>query len=194
MYFGKYAPWEHYPKTLRYFEIQNPLSVIAEFFSAGTVKNHRKDLNEWRAYVVSNKHFNDKQQGPGTLLYTCELNLKLLEAAYLKLLDYQEMSWKYKVPEESQLDKEKTSWVYYPDNLSTEELLNPYLAIKRIFKKIKPQMYRDYLHDWLHAALHNNPIDEDITPGEVITVYENMLTLYDATWLFHQREAKEDKG
>lgn len=191
MYFGKYAPWEHYPKTLSHFEIQNPLSVIADFFSAGAVKDHRKDLKEWRACVVSNKHFDDKHHGPGTLLFTCELNLKLLEAAYLKLLDYNEKSWKRKKLEESQLAEEKETWAHFPDNLSMEELLNPYLAIKRIFKKIKPQMYRDYLHDWLHAALYTSPIDEDITPGEVITVYENMLTLYAATWLIYQRESKE---
>jgi hypothetical protein len=26
MYNGTYAPWEHYPKTLRHYEVENPMS------------------------------------------------------------------------------------------------------------------------------------------------------------------------
>lgn len=191
MYCGKYVPWEHYPKTLRHSEIQNPLSVIADFYSAGSVKDHRRDLKEWRDRVIDDKYFNDKRHGPGTLLFTCELNLKLLEAAYLLLLNYNQTFWRRKKLEASQLAEEKESWIYFPNNLSEEELLNPYLAIKKIFKKIKPQMYRDYLHEWLHAALSTSPIDESVMPGEVIAVYENILKLYAAAWLIYQRETQE---
>lgn len=191
MYCGKYAPWEHYPKTLRYSEIQNPLCVIADFFSAGGVIDHRRDLKEWRDRVIDEKYFNGKRHGPGTLLFTCELNLKLLEAAYLLLLDYKETSWQRNKLEAGQLAEEKETWIYFPNNLSEEELLNSYLAIKKIFKKIKPQMYRDYLHEWLHAALSTSPIDETVMLGEVITVYENILKLYAAAWLIYQRETQE---
>jgi HEPN domain-containing protein len=109
----------------------------------------------------------------------------------LLFLTYQENSWSRKKLEESQLAEEKETWVYFPNDLSTEELLNPYITIKKIFKKIKPQMYRDYLQEWLHAALYTSPIDETVMPGEVITVYENILKLYAASWLIYQRETKE---
>lgn len=191
MYCGNYAPWEHYPKTLRHSEIQNPLSVIADFFSAGSVKNHRRDLKEWRDCVIDDKYFNDKRHGPGTLLFICELNLKLLEAAYLQFLNYKENSWSHATLEESQLAEEKETWDYFPNDLTTEELLNPYIAIKKIFKKIKPQMYRDYLQEWLHSALYTNPVDENMMPGEVIAVYENLLKLYAASWLIYQRETSK---
>ncbi|MDR6942959.1 hypothetical protein [Mucilaginibacter pocheonensis] len=188
MYCSKYAPWEHYPKTLRHSEIQDPLSVIADFFNTGSVKSHSQDLKKWRDCVISDRYFNDKRHGPGTLLFSYDLNLRLLEAAYLLLLAYQENSWKYKKLEKSQLAEERATWVYFPNGLSTEELLNPYTVFRKIFKKIKPQMYRDYLQQWLHAALYTSPIDETMMPGEVIAVYENMLKLYAASWLICQRE------
>jgi hypothetical protein len=191
MYCGKYAPWDHYPKTLRHYEIQDPLSVITEFFSSGSVKTHKEELKEWRDRVIDDKYYNDKPHGPGTLLFICEFNLKLLEAAYLLLLNYKETSWKRKQLEEEQLAVEQETWIYFPKNLSKDEQLDPFLAIQKIFRKIKPQMYRDYLREWLHAALYTSPIDETVMPGEVITVYENLLKLYSAAWMIYQREGKE---
>jgi len=186
-----YAPWEHYPKTLTHAEMQNPLSVVEDFFSAAGVMEHRGELKVWRDFAVSDQYFKDKIHGPGSVTFTYDLNLKLLEAAYLLLLNYRETSWKKEKTTEGQLEDEKEKWVYFPKKLSVEELLNPYSAIKNIFKKIKPQAYRDHLHDWLHGALYNHPMDEATTPGEVVTVYENLKKLYDACWLIYQRETTE---
>lgn len=58
MYCAKCAPVEHYPKSLRHSEVQNPLSVIADVFSAGGVKNHRRDLTARRDGVIEGKYFN----------------------------------------------------------------------------------------------------------------------------------------
>ncbi|WP_299580493.1 HEPN domain-containing protein [Mucilaginibacter sp.] len=193
MYDGRYAPWEHYPKTLRQSEIQNPLTVVKDFFSAGDVEDHNSDLKEWRDCVINDRYYNDKRHGPGNLLFTYDLTLKILEAAYLLLLVYRDNFWKREKLKEEQLAEEKDRWAYFLSNLSLEELLNPYLVIKRIFKKIKPQKYRDYLKDWLHAALYKGPIDETVLPGEIITVYENLLQLYSAVWLIHQREIKNEE-
>ncbi|MDP9081317.1 MAG: HEPN domain-containing protein [Bacteroidota bacterium] len=188
MYNGTYAPWEHYPKTLRYYEVENPMSVVVDFFSADSVKGHGRRLKQWRYYVVNDEHYDDKRHGPGTLLFIYDLNLKILEAMYLLLLNYKNFSYQRKQLTEEQLEEEKEQWEYYPKNLSLKEQLEPYKAVKKVFKKIKPQEYRDQLHEWSHVALYNNSDDEALYAGEVITVYENLIKLYSAAWLICQRD------
>jgi HEPN domain-containing protein len=184
---GHYAPWEHYPKTLRQYEIENPLSVVADFFSTDSVKGHSKTLKEWRHYVVNDKHYDDGRHGPGSLLFNYDLNLKILEAMYLLLLDYKNFSYRQEKLTEAKLVEEKEQWAYFPKNLSLKEQLDPFKAVKKVFKKTKPQHYRDYLHEWAHAALYNKADNESLYAGEIITVYENLLKLYSAAWLIYQR-------
>jgi HEPN domain-containing protein len=188
---GKIMPWEHYPKFLRFNEVQNPLNVIIDFFSSGRPKNHRKELKVFRHYVTSDEHYKGDRHGPGTLLFQYDNLVKFMEAIHLLLCEYQEAAWQYKnVPNEEILIEEE-SWDYFPKNLSYDELENPYLAIKKCFKKLKPQHYRYHLQEWLHSALYNNPITEDMTAGDVIEVYENLVKLLSAGWLIHQRKTKE---
>ncbi|TSD64473.1 HEPN domain-containing protein [Inquilinus sp. KBS0705] len=188
MYNGSYAPWEHYPKNLRHYEVENPMSVVVDFFSADSVKGHGRRLKEWRYYVVNDEHYDEKRHGPGTLLFIYDLNLKILEAMYLLLLNYKNFSYQRKQLTEEQLEEEKELWEYYPKNLSLKEQFEPYKAVKKVFKKIKPQEYRDQLHEWSHVALYNNADDESLYAGEVITVYENLIKLYSAAWMICQRE------
>ena len=194
MYLGNYAPWDHYPKTLTQEEIRNPLIVLTDFFSANRLTGHGIALKNWRDHVVSDEFFNDEKDGPGALLFFYDLNLKLLESTYLLLLEYRENRWRIKEFPEEQLIVEKQTWEYFPDNLTTAQLLYPFLAVEIVFEKINSQMYRDYLHDWVHYALYTEPIDESISPGEVITVYENLLILYSAAWLIHQRKSDNMKS
>ncbi|OOQ60378.1 hypothetical protein [Mucilaginibacter pedocola] len=93
MYCGEYAPWDHYPKTLRHYEVQNPFSVVVEFFHADRPKGHKNKLKQWRKYAISKQHYNHKVFGPGNLVYTYKINLNLLEAMYLLLLEH-ESAWK----------------------------------------------------------------------------------------------------
>jgi HEPN domain-containing protein len=122
------------------------------------------------------------------LLFIYDLNLRILEAMYLLLVNYKNFSYQRKLLTEYQLEEEKEQWAYYPKNLSLKEQLEPYKAIKKVFKKIKPQEYRDQLHEWSHVALYNNAEVESLYAGEVITVYENLIKLYSAAWLICQRE------
>jgi len=155
-----YAPWEHYPKNLRHYEVENPMSVVVDFFSADSVNGHGRRLKEWRYYVVNDEHYDEKRHGPGTLLFIYDLNLRILKAMYLLLVNYKRFSYQ----------------------------LEPYKAVKKVFKKITPQEYRDQLHEWSHVALYNNADVESLYAGEVINVYENLIKLYSAAWLIYQRE------
>jgi HEPN domain-containing protein len=188
MYNGTYAPWEHYPKTLRQYEVENPMAVVLDFFSADSVKGHGKRLKEWRYYVVNDEHYDEKRHGPGALLFIYDLNLRILEAMYLLWVHYKNFSYQRKQLTEEQLVNEKEQWAFYPKNLSLAEQLEPYKAVKKVFKKIKPQEYRDQLHEWSHVALYKNTDVESIYAGDVITVYENLKKLYSAAWMICQRE------
>ncbi len=190
MYHGVYAPWEHYPKFLRQSEVRNPLIPLKGFFDANTVEGHIEKLKRWRFFVVGVEHYDDVRFGPGNLLYDYELNIRLLESLYLLLLDYQEHSYSYTKITEADLAGEKERWVWYPSDLTEKELLNPHLIIKAGFDEVQPQEFRDHLWEWINAALSSNPIDESMTPGEFITVYEHLVKLYSAAWLIFRRETE----
>jgi HEPN domain-containing protein len=190
MYTGNYAPWDHYPKLLRHKEVQDPISVIKDFFSADSPKGHKKHLKRWRKYALSDTYFNDERFGPGTLLYTHELNIKLLEAAHMLLLNYQSSYTKQFRASAEQLQEEKETWSYFPKNLSEEELLDPLKAIKKLFKDLSIPQYREHLNEWLNEALTTRTSSEGIEAADILLVYRNMLRLYSATWLILQRSAE----
>ncbi|RKR81820.1 HEPN domain-containing protein [Mucilaginibacter gracilis] len=187
MYIGPYTPWEHYPKLLRYDEVQHPIDVLEDFFSVSDLDGHRRLLKEWRDFVISEKYYAHKRFGPGSLLFTHEVNLKLLEAAYLLLLNH-EHHWPRSEPlTDEALTEEKADWDEQPASLSHKELLNPYKAIKKVFKHYSLPAYRDHLGEWLSFALSIKTNEEEIRAHEFIPVYEKLLKLYDAAWLIHIR-------
>ncbi|MBS7565330.1 HEPN domain-containing protein [Mucilaginibacter sp. Bleaf8] len=187
IYAGNITPWDHYPKHLRFNEIMDPLLVIRVFFGSGWPNDHRQDLKEWRHYVMNAKCYKHRQ-GPSNLLFIYEQHVRLTEAAYLLLLHHQDKWPPLEKAGEEQIVLEKKDWVYFPENLTAKELANPYSAIKKCFKKISPQVYRDHLKYWLEAALDKHAADETIRAAEIINVYHNIRKLYSATWLIHQRE------
>jgi HEPN domain-containing protein len=186
-----YAPWEQYPKYLSQKEVQHPISVIDDFFSADRPKGHKKRLKEWRHFAVAQAHYTNKRFGPGSLLYTCELNLKLLEAMFLLLINYESSFPKPTIPNEDQLKKEKEEWPFFPKNLSDQEILNPFKAIRKIFKELTLAEYRDHLNEWLSEALTIKTTAEGIDAADILLIYESMLRLHSAAWLILQRSATE---
>ncbi|GAA4321043.1 hypothetical protein GCM10023149_20640 [Mucilaginibacter gynuensis] len=194
MYCGTFAPWDHYPKNLRFSEVQYPLSVLIDFFSWDWPLEIRKNLKHWRHFVINHELYKHQHYEPGDLLHFHEMHVKLLEALYLLLLEHQ--ASRYSLSEkkmllEDQLEVERKERLYFPENLSKEELLDPYSVLQEAFSKINPQAFRDYLQDWVHAALVTPAVDTAMEPGEIITVYELLKRLYSAAWLIHQRETDQ---
>ncbi|WP_419700279.1 hypothetical protein [Mucilaginibacter sp. NFX135] len=191
MYSDKPAPWDHYPKFLRFSEVQNPLNVIRDFYSYDFPKGHFKQLKKWRNLVITAKHYKNKMFGPENLLYIYELHVKLIEGLYLLLLAYQDAFPRPKMISVEQLDKEREEWSWFPDNLTKAELADPYIPVKAAFKKIKLQKFRDHLSIWIYAALTKGPVDESVSPADVITVYEHLNKLYASAWLINQRNREK---
>jgi hypothetical protein len=190
MYCGVYAPWDHAPKFLRFSEVKDPMIPIKYFFDTDDVEGHQETLKAWRHHVVNDGFYSDKRFGPGVLFHDYELNVRLIEGLYLLFLEYQEFSYNKKKVDVEQLNVEKEEWLWFPVELSEKELLNPYIILEAAFDEVKPQEFRDHLVEWLAAALSTNAIDESMSPGEIITIYEHLKKLYSAAWLIFQRDTE----
>ena len=188
MYCGKYAPWEHYPKNLRFSEVQYPLTVVNHFFDLDWPKGHFENLKTWRYFVINYESFQHERFGPGKLFDTYEATLKLLEALHLLYLDNEDDD-RSVATSDKQVNEEKQLWYWFPEKLSPEELKNPYIAIKRVFKEIKPQQFRDYLNEWIHFALSTHAVEDSMSMNEIILVYKSIKKLYSAAWIIRQRKS-----
>ncbi|MGF7075082.1 hypothetical protein [Mucilaginibacter sp. 3215] len=190
MYCGVYAPWDHAPKFLRFSEVKDPMIPIKYFFDTDDVEGHQETLKAWRHHVVNDGFYSDKRFGPGVLVHDYELNVRLIEGLYLLFLEHQEFSYNKKKVDVEQLSAEKNDWLWFPLELSEKELLDPYTILEAAFDEVKPQEFRDHLAEWLAAALSTNAVDESMSPGEIITIYEHLKKMYSAAWLIFQRETE----
>lgn len=188
MYYGSNVLWDEYPKTLSFQQIQNPLSVIREFYSGTWPKENLKNIKEWRYYVVNFKQYKN-EHGASVLLFTSEEIISLLEACYLLSLVYSDRTIRHKRQlTDKELETAKIEWTYFPRNLSKEEFKNPYKVFEKSFKQIGLATFRDYLKYWLHAALSKKAIDETMTAGEIILVYDNLRKISSAAFIIFQTE------
>lgn len=190
MYSGKIAPWDQYPKNLRFNEIMDPLEVVKEFFSWGWPADHRDNLKMWRNYVINRKAFKDRY-GSSNILYIYDGNIRLIEVMYILLLKNKEKKSRLEDILDEQIAGEREQWIYFPKNLSKKQLADPYKAIDKFFKYLSPQDYRSHLHDWLSTALSKSAADEVLSATQIISVYRNIRKLYSAAWLIYKREAAE---
>lgn len=171
-------------------EITDPIKVVHGFFSHSWLPNHLKMLKRWRndAALESEK---SKKCSPYYLVYHYELTIKLIEAAWLlkrhkpgrlDLDDKQESDiakWYIKTERKKLRD--------YPENLTIREIVKPSSVIKKMFRIYKPDGYKKILNRWLHNALSTSFIEESLSKSEVITVYEQLVKLFEATWLISER-------
>jgi hypothetical protein len=189
MYCGETAPWDHLPKNLRIGEFLDPLQVIIEFFSTGLPSEQLRKLEEWRYFVVEEEYYTDSKLCPEPLLLTYDLNLRLMEAAYLKLLHFKDSHIQPQSIQPELLENERRIWSYFPANFLGAELSAPYKILEQCFEQYPPQAYRDNLHAWLHVALSTRTDFDTLPPSEIIQFYENMRRLCNGSWLIRQRES-----
>jgi len=170
-------------------EITDPVKVLHHFFSYSWLPNHLKMLKRWRNDAALESE-ESKKCSPDYLVYNYELTIKLIEAAWLlkrhKLgrLDFDK--------QESDIAKwyiitERKKLRDYPESLSIREIVKPSSVLKKMFRIHKLDGYRKILNTWLHNALSTSYIEESLSKSEVITVYEQLVKLFEATWLISHR-------
>lgn len=171
-------------------EITNPIKVVHEFFSHAWLPNHLKMLKRWRNDVAFESE-GPKKCSPDYLVYHYELTIKLIEAAWL-LKNYKLGRLDFDDKQESDIAKwyiktERKKLRDYPENLSIREIVKPSSVLKKMFRIYKLDGYKKILHTWLHDALNTSFVEERLSKFEVITVYEQLVKLFEATWLISQR-------
>jgi HEPN domain-containing protein len=184
----EFNEWANCPITLSPYEIKDPFIVIEDFFSADSLSGHLKVLQKWRDHVIGGGYFTDVKGNPSSLLFTHELNVKLIEAAMvLKKPFFSEILMQYDFHDLSQIIDERVQWAEYPNSLSEAELLNPFLIIRSFFRQFSLAEYRAHLDEWLTYALSSKPANEFVTTKDLTVVYENLQKLYNVMWVYHNR-------
>jgi HEPN domain-containing protein len=187
----QYDTENFHPRYLDQDQINDPLKVISDFFSADWLPGHLEKLLEWRKYVIEEGYYKDDQKkSPAGLLYTHELNARLVEAVYLisRTKRALKLTGVVHINFERQLQEEEQNWLHYPIYLSPVEKINPYFSISNLFKVYTVDRYLHFLYEWLEIGLSNHAVDEFIETSDVIYFYENMQKLYEAAWIIKQRE------
>jgi len=171
-------------------EITDPIKVVHEFFSHAWLPDHLKMLKHWRNDAAFESD-EPKKCSPAFLIYHYELIIKLIEAAWL-LKQHKLGKLDFDDKQESELVKcyiktEKKKLRDYPQNLSIREMVKPSFVLKKMFRIYQLDGYKKILHTWLHNALSTSFVEESLSKSEVITVYEQLVKLFEATWLIRER-------
>ncbi|GAB2690536.1 hypothetical protein GCM10027037_11980 [Mucilaginibacter koreensis] len=180
-----------HPRYLDQDEVNEPFKVIRDFFAADWLPGHLESLLEWRRYVIEEGYYTDQhKRSPAGLLFTHQLNARLIEAIYLisRTKRALKLAGAIHINFEVQLQQEEQEWLHYPIYLSSVERINPYFAISNFFKVYTVDQYLDLLYEWLETGLSNHSADEFLDTSDVIYLYENVQKLYEAAWVIKQRE------
>jgi hypothetical protein len=170
-------------------EVANPEVIVKDFFHASWLPSHLRKLKKWRNYVAFGSD-NPKGINSASLLYDHELTIKLVEAAWL-LKDRKLGKVYINEGKESEITKlyiqrEMKKFGHYSKNLKIKEIIAPSSVFKR-YLSTNLDDYRRILGIWLYDALSNIFMEESSQKCEVITVYENLVKLFEAAWLINKR-------
>ncbi|MFC3563266.1 hypothetical protein [Pedobacter jamesrossensis] len=170
-------------------EMANPIKVVNDFFSASWLPEQLKMLKQWRNDAAFETE-EARNYSPASLLFDHKLTIKLLEAAWL-LKDKKLGRIKIDVETEDNIAKwyiktERKKLRDYPKHLTVLEIIKPSSVIKKMFRIHKLDGYRRILNIWLYDALSTGFMEESLSKSEVITVYEQLVKLFEAMWLISQ--------
>lgn len=175
---------------LNHDEIADPIKVIHEFFSHAWLPYHLKMLKRWRNDAAFESE-EPKKCSPALLVYHYELTIELIEAAWLlKGRKLGRLEFGDKQERESAkcyIKMERKKLRNYPENLSIREIVKPSSVLEKMFRIYQLDGYKKILNTWLHDALNTSFMEERLTKFEVITVYEQLVKLFEAAWLIRER-------
>ncbi len=166
-------------------ELVLPLETLTTFFDAGHPNEHRKDLKKWRFHVINDEPYKCRH-GAGHVLAQYEETLQLIHAAH-DLMNTDKKTVESIIATHVEIEQEKRTLLYFPTNLKKKEVIDPMVTIRKFFKAITLDQYKEILHDWLRLALSNKAATETLTAKEIIDVYDNLRKLYSAAWIIHVR-------
>lgn len=171
-------------------EIVDPIKVVNNFFSSSWLPDHLKMLKQWSDDAAFESDCSNNRI-PIFTLYGHELTIKLVEAAWL--LKGKKLG-RIDIDVEKEIDvgkwyvnTERKQLRDYPEYLTVREILKPSSVIKKTFGIHKLNGYRKILNIWLYDAPSTSFMEESLSKAEVITVYEQLVKLFEAMWSISQR-------
>jgi hypothetical protein len=182
-----YVPWEHYPKFLLFHEIRDPYRALSDVFW-GEPERNRLMLEQLKTFAMSDTYYHGGSEGPAKLVQAVSEWVRMIEICYILWLDRKTPDdWdRAEVVEGWALNFAKNNWTYFPDDLSYEEQINPYIVFRRIFSYISLQDLRDFLHHWFYAALRNEALKVEEFEGNMPGLYDDLLKFHSAAYLVDQ--------
>jgi hypothetical protein len=171
-----------------YDPIENELATFAAFFSNHDLQSKRKSLKRWKAVVTSNDYFEiNTLSNP---LYEHKMMCNLVNAAWLLVQDTSltsEIKNLEAVEQAVYLDGECFAASCYPEHLSSDELIDPYLGIINFFEVYTLPEAHHILYEWLNKAFSPNLSVEDLPQSKAF--YTNFRKLIECCWLIQHRNS-----
>jgi HEPN domain-containing protein len=170
--------WVNCPLNLSTREIEDPLIVIDDFFSADDLSGHIDYLEKWRDRVIGPGYYIDLKGSPSGVIWRHELNIRLIESVAL-LLESSNFALLTIIPEiDTNQNNQEVS--YIRTKLNESEIKNPLLVGNAFFQERPVSWYREQLQEWLRYALSKDAAKEFVNSPDLIIVYENLQRLYAA--------------
>lgn len=170
-------------KSVCFDHYMDPYLVFSDFFGVSNIKGH---LLELRKIYRSAASLRCVKTTPASAIYDRELVSNLLNAAWViyrtgirfSQIDVREH---YKGFSGGELSNKKVARYLTPF-----ESLDPYLGIKKVFKKNTLEKYHAALNEWLKMALCKNEFEEDYKGRRKL--YRGIVKALICCWLIYERE------
>ncbi len=174
-------------KNNAFVENENPYEIIFQFFEVACIKDHLLVLKKMRKHAIGVTCFKD---GVADVLYRYKLLSNMLNAAWiihktgLRFIDLVSVS-KHRFKGELLTDTEAIRY------LKPEEIDNPYLGIRNLYKDFNLGKYHEYLYELFSLSLAPN---DYINPGkQEKEMYKNIRKLIVYFRLIYQNEMTQAK-
>jgi HEPN domain-containing protein len=175
--------WVNCALNLSTSEIERPLEVIYDFFSADDLAGHFEDLKKWRDRVIDAGYYTDLKGSPSGLIMRHQLTVRLVECAsvLLRLLATEKLASLQANYDKLENEKE---FALLKNILNETEIKNPYLILKSFFQEYDLAWYREQLTEWFESALCIKPAKKFVEAVDLVIVYEQLQKLYAASWIW----------
>jgi len=156
------------------------IPFLIDFFGTRNKMQHLRFIEEWLQLVMT-RDFYTKRNDPANMLYFHDLFVELYELLFQLSQDQKDIEkWNNLISDNGQ----QTSVDDHLQYLSAEEIINPLLVIKDVFKEHDFSFYKKVLREWLEESL-NSGFSDGISES-VFPLYPNTKRIIEACWLLNQ--------
>jgi hypothetical protein len=175
-----------------YDQINNPIEFLDSFFERHDLQAHFKKMKRWKLVVTTTAYFEiNTLFNP---LHDHKMMCNLLNAAWClqeKVSPDNSLISLSMKEQEIFLNRECLGVPFYPSNLSTAELIDPYVGIKHFFESFTLHEAHHCLYEWLNVGLSPNVtiFDEELAQS----FYKSLRKLIAACWIILHRTKQSNR-